>query len=72
MAFQSTVSSNYEEIQPLFMPGLEVLLCAILGLQPSSESSISGSADILQLGLGLGEAQLAIVPTFGNVPVLVR
>lgn len=69
-AVQSTVGSNYEEMQPLFIPGLGVLLCAILGPQPSSEGS--GSADILQVWLG-GRLSWLECPLLVTLrPVLVR
>lgn len=43
-AFQGPATSNHEEmlLHLLFRPGLEVLLCATLGPQPSSEGSMSG------------------------------
>lgn len=57
-AFQGTVTSNYEEMlpHPLFMPGLEALLCATLGPQPSSEGSMSGVLQTRVAGADGGSA----------------
>lgn len=49
-AFLGPITSNHEEmlLHPFFRPGFEVLLCATLGPQPSSEGSMSG---VLQTGV---------------------
>lgn len=61
-AFQGTITSNYAGCCcTLLMPGLGVLLCAILAPQPSSEGSSFDSADPRGV-----RARLARLLTLGN------